>query len=475
MNPQLHPFPVGGEWRSPSEQTATISSPYDASAVGTVALARDIDIEDAIVSALHGFEETRILSSYQRAECLSALASLIAQDKEPLADLLCREVGKPIQFARVEVDRAVFACTIAAEEAKRISGEILSLDLASHASGRSGMVKRFPLGIILAITPFNFPLNLVIHKIAPAMASGNAFILKPAPQAPLTSLHLARLIEKSGYPKRAWSVLPCTNERAEYLVKDERIQMLSFTGSPNVGWYLKSQAGRKKVVLELGGNAGVIVDRTAQIDEAVRKNALGAFFFAGQVCIKVQRIYIQTELFDEYREKFLEVIKSIKYGDPMESDTVLGPVIDLTQADRIERWISEAIHEGATLLAGGKRIGTIIEPTIMTDVPRTAKIFQEEIFGPVVTLHRFSTLDEAIAGVNDSSFGLQAGIFSNDFKNIFYAFNALDVGAVIVNDNPTFRIDHMPYGGVKHSGFGREGIKYAIQSMTEPKMLVFKG
>lgn len=467
------PFFVGGERRGASspEYTAEILNPYDNSLVGRVALATEQDANAAVECALSGFQRTKTLQSYERCEILSNIAAKIKEREAEFAALITAEVGKPIAAARTEVERSIITFQYAAEEARRIGGEVVPLDLTLAGQNRYGIVRRFPLGVVLGIAPFNFPLNLVAHKLAPAIASGNSFILKPAPQAVITSLKLAELVVTSGFPAGAFSALPCVNEVAEKLVTDPRIKMLSFTGSSPVGWFLKSKAGKKKVILELGGNAGVIVDRSANIDEAVRKNLIGSFVYSGQVCIKVQRIYIHTDIFEEYKVKFVEGAKSLKAGDPQNAETLVGPVINNDAANRILRWIGEAREQGAKVLIGGGHIGRVIEPTVLIDVPRDAKVFCTEIFGPVVTLHRFGSIEEAVAGVNDSQFGLQAGIFSNDYCNILYAYSHLDVGAVIVNDNPTFRVDNMPYGGVKESGFGREGLRYAIEEMTEPKML----
>lgn len=463
-------FYIGGEWKKASRK-AEIRNPWDGSVVGTVGLAEEGDADEAIVRCLRGFQKTKHLSSLERYEILSFIAARIKEQKVAFADLITAEAGKPITFSRVEVDRAILTTQLAAEEARRNDGETVSLDLISSAKDRFGIVRRFPVGIVLGITPFNFPLNLVCHKLAPAIAGGNAFILKPSPQAPLTSLLLTTIVENSGYPKEALSVLPCANSVAEKLVKDEQIHMVSFTGSPGVGWGIKSNAGKKKVILELGGNAGAIVDRTADVNETARRNAIGSFGSAGQTCIKVQRIYVHREMFDKYSAALVEETKALNVGNPMEESTIVGPLIDESAAERVHTWIREAQAHGATVLYGGTRKKTMVEPTILTGVRRSDKVFCHEVFGPVVTLHPFSSIEEAVEGVNDSPFGLQAGIFSNDFNNILYAFKNLEVGGVIVNDNPTFRVDNMPYGGVKDSGFGREGVRSAIESMTEPRLL----
>jgi acyl-CoA reductase-like NAD-dependent aldehyde dehydrogenase len=472
MSTDVVPFILAGAARVSSSAASSVVNPWDNSVVANISLASDADADEAVRNLLEGFEETRALPSQRRFEILSFISNRIRERREEFARLITSESGKPIQASYAEVDRAVTTFQLAAEEAKRIGGEVVPLDIAPHGHGRFGIVRRFPLGVVLGISPFNFPLNLVAHKLAPAIASGNAFILKPPPQAPLTSLKLGELVLEAGFPKKALSVLPCSNAVAEKLVTDERIKMLSFTGSPNVGWYLKSKAGKKKVLLELGGNAGVIVDRSANLAETVKKNVIGSFVYSGQVCIKVQRIYVHESVYSDYAAQFVAAAKALKSGDPSDASTSVGPLIDDAAAERVASWIKEAIDGGANMLTGGGRDGRMVEPTVLEEVRREQKVFCEEVFGPVVTLHSFGSIEEAVAGVNDSRFGLQAGIFSNDFRNIMYAYEHIDVGAVIVNDNPTFRVDNMPYGGIKDSGFGREGVTYAIEAMTEPKMLV---
>jgi acyl-CoA reductase-like NAD-dependent aldehyde dehydrogenase len=473
MGNAASPYYIGGEWRGASADAHSVEiiNPFDNSVVGKVALAGNEDIETAITRAESAFRVTRSLQSYERYEVLSSIASGIRKEKEEFVLGLVAEVGKPLAAANVEVERSITTFQYAAEEAKRLGGDVVPLDITAAGQNRYGIVRRFPLGVILGISPFNFPLNLVAHKVAPAIASGNSFLLKPATQASLTSLRLAKIIETSGYPAGAFSVIPCTNALAEGLVQDERIKLFSFTGSPAIGWSLKAKSGKKKVLLELGGNAGVIVDKTADLDLAVRKNLLGAFVYSGQVCIKVQRIYVHADIFDEYVERFLAATMSLPVGDPGRTDTVVGPVINSDAVDRIIAWIGEAVRLGAKVLAGGGHVGRVIEPTVLLNVPPEAKVFCTEVFGPVVTLHKFHSMAEAVEGVNASQYGLQAGLFSNDYSNILYAYNHLEVGAVIINENPTFRVDNMPYGGVKDSGFGREGVRYAIEEMTEPKML----
>lgn len=470
----VQPYYISGERAKlrPKGTVLEVRSPWDARLIGEAALADAHAADDAVSRCVLGRPKARALAAYERAGVLEAIAAGIREEREGFAQLITAETGKPIRFSRIETDRAVFTFETAAEEAKRIGGEVLPLDLAEASVGRMGIIRRFPIGIVLCIAPFNYPLNLVAHKVAPAIAAGNAFILKPAPQAPLTALKLAELIAATPYPREAWSVIPCENDVAEGLVSDDRIAMLSFTGSSKVGWHLKYIAGRKKVLLELGGNAGVIVDETADLDQAVQKNVLGSFGSSGQVCIKVQRIFVHRRRFEEYVGKFVSAARSLKCGDPSDPDTVVGPLIDDAAAARIEGWIAAAVASGGRALLSGSREGRVLTPTILTNVPRTCDIVAEEAFGPVATVHPFGTIDEAIAGINDSRYGLQAGIFTNDLQRALTAFSAIDTGAVVVNDNPTYRIDHMPYGGIKHSGFGREGVKYAIEAMTEPKLLV---
>ncbi len=461
---------VDGEWRSSSEKEV-VTNPFNQQPVAEVYQAQKKDMEDAISAAERAFIKTRRMPSYKRSEILLKIAQEIARSKEDLSKLMAVESGKPIRYCRAEVDRAVMTFTIAGEEAKRLSGEIVPLDLASESERRYGLVRRFPIGPISAISPFNFPLNLIAHKVAPCIAVGNTMVLKPPPQCPTTGVKLGEIVLNAGVVPGTLNVLPCSIAVAEQLATDDRFKMLSFTGSPRVGWYLKSRAGKKRVLLELGGNAGIIIDRTANLDVAVLRTAIGSFANAGQICIKVQRIYVHSEVFEEFESRFVEATRSLKVGDPLDAKTVVGPMIDLAAAERVESWVQEAINGGAKLVYGGEREGTVLQPTILTEVQRDMKVHCEEVFGPVVTLDSFATLEEAITKMNDTVYGLQAGIYSNDFNNIFAAFEKLDVGGVIVNDYPTYRIDNMPYGGVKDSGVGREGLKYAMEAMTEIKLL----
>lgn len=464
-------FIIGSDRRT-SKIVKDIINPYTNEVVANVHYAQETDVEEVITVAQQAFRDTRALPAYRRAEILEKVSQILNNRKTELANLMTAESGKPIIYSLAELDRAIFTFKYASEETKRISGETIPLDLAAHSEKRYGIVRRFPIGPILAITPFNFPLNLVAHKVAPAIASGNPIVVKPAPQAPILALILAEIVLEAGAPAGMLNVLPCSNELAEKMVRDEHFKMLTFTGSAKVGWFLKSIAGKKKVILELGGNAGVIVDKSADLQSIVKRIALGAFGQAGQSCIKVQRIYVSEEISNEFTELFISSTKEIYFGDPTKLETVTGPLIDNTAADRVEGWINEAAASGAKILTGGKRNGLVIEPTVINKAKPDLNIVCEEIFGPVVTLHTFKLFKDAISEVNNSKYGLQAGVFSNDFKNIMFAFDNLEVGAVVVNDFPTYRIDHMPYGGVKNSGIGREGLKYAIEEMTEPKLLV---
>ena len=465
-----HMLFIDGEWVE-TKEVATVTSPYDGKVVGEVCLAGEPELERAVDSADKAFHVTRKLPSYKRAAILESIASQIRERREEIARTMTLESGKPIQLTLGEVDRAVMTFSISAEEAKRIPGEVIPLDLADGTEGRWGVVRRYPVGPVVSITPFNFPLNLVAHKIGPALAAGNTVVHKSPPQTPLTSSLLAEIIMESGPPAGAVNVVACSNEFAEKLVVDPRVKILSFTGSPRVGWYLKSKAPKKKVILELGGNAAVIVERDAKLDVVAKRLAAGAFANAGQICISVQRIYVQKDVYERFRDLFSLETKNVKVGDPMQPDTVVGPMINAKEADRAFSWITRARERGAVVVAGGKREGNLIEPTVLEMVPADAELYCEEAFAPVAILESYSEFDEAIRKVNDTRFGLQAGIFTNDARKIFKAFEEVQVGGVIINDYPTFRIDNMPYGGIKDSGFGREGVRYAIEEMTEPKLL----
>ncbi|HCV42032.1 MAG TPA: aldehyde dehydrogenase [Bacteroidetes bacterium] len=464
-------FLVGGTWRS-SSRTRPVVNPYNNEIVGEICQASSRDIDEAIRAASAGFQKTSQLQSYQRAEILSTISREIEASREKFSQLITAETGKPITFSRAEVDRSIFTFKHAAEEAKRLEGSVLPLDLAATSANRFGLVQRFPIGVVGAITPFNFPINLVAHKIAPCIAAGNSFVLKPSSNAPMTALLLGEVIMKSGFPGEALNILPCNGGEADQLVTDERISLISFTGSPAIGWPLKSKAGRKKVVLELGGNAAVVVDKGQEVSSTAKRIALGAFSNAGQSCIAVQRVYVHADLFERFLSEFIVISRSTKVGDPKDESTVVGPMIDEDAAKKVEGWIAEAVASGARLHCGGTRRRATLDPTVLTNVRPEMNVSCQEVFAPLTTIESFDRFEDAVEMVNCSDYGLQAGVFTNDFANVLHAYRTLEVGGVIINDYPTFRIDHMPYGGVKDSGFGREGIKYAIEEMTEPKLLV---
>lgn len=449
-----------------------VRSPYDGSLVGVTWNATPAQAERAIAETVRAAAVMRELSVAKRVAILNAIATTIDRRKEELARVLAAEAGKPIKAARVEVERAVFTFTMAAAEATRIGGEVLALDLLESTAGRFGIVRRFPVGPVLAITPFNFPFNLVAHKAGPAIAAGCSMLLKPAPQAPFSALLLNEIALDAGLPPGGWSTLPCDNAVAEQLATDERFKLLTFTGSAAVGWALKAKAGKKRVVLELGGNAGCIIHRDADLDFAAERCVFGGFSYAGQSCISVQRIRVHREVKDAFLERLLPRVAQLKCGDPMDEATDVGPLIRASDAERVERWIAEARAAGAQVLTGGRRTGSVVEPTVLTGTQPAMKVNCQEIFGPVVTVEAYDDVQAAIAEINDSPYGLQAGLFTRDAKLIFDAYRKLEVGGVIVGDVPTFRVDHMPYGGSKDSGLGREGLRYAIEEMTEPRLLV---
>jgi acyl-CoA reductase-like NAD-dependent aldehyde dehydrogenase len=453
--------------------TFEVRSPYDGSHVATVHNAGPAEIDRAIAAAARAFESTRRLPSWKRAAVLEWAADAVTQRRDELAETIALEAGKPIRLARLEVDRAAFVLRVGGEEARRIGGEILPLDWLPGAEQREALVRRVPLGPVAGITPFNFPLNLVAHKAAPAIAAGNPIILRPGPRTPLSALKLGRILLDAGWPADALSVFPCSNEDTRGLVEDERIKLLSFTGSAAVGWMLKARAGRKRVTLELGGNAAVIVHADADVAYAAERIAAGGFAYAGQSCISAQRIYVHASIYDAFRDALLARARALTTGDPLDETADVGPVIDAAAADRIGEWIEEARAAGARVLTGGVRHGSLWEPTVIEGAPASARVNCREVFAPLVSLTRYDDVRGAIAAANDSEFGLQAGIFTYDQRVIDAAVDGIDAGGIMINDSSTFRIDHMPYGGVKHSGTGREGVRYAIEEMTEMKLVVY--
>lgn len=462
---------VGGEF-IPTNNSYKVICPWDEQAVADVDLAGTKQLELAISKAQSVKEQMLNLPSFKKYEILMDIASKIKERRNEMANTLSLEAGKPLKLALGEIDRAIQVFIIAAEESKRLPSEFIQIDWTPAGEGKEGIVKYFPVGLIAGISPFNFPLNLSVHKIAPAIAAGCPIILKPARSTPLSALILAEIIDTTALPKGAFSVLPMDRVAGNQLVTDERFAMLSFTGSPQVGWKMKNQAGRKKVVLELGGNAGVVVTPSANLDIAISKCLTGAFAYSGQVCIHTQRIFVHTSLFNKFTDQFIENTSKLKQGSPSDITTDISAMIDEENAIRVEEWIKESVEQGAKILFGGKREGSFVQPTIITNTKQDMKVCAMEAFGPVVVIEPYENFEEAINMINSSEFGLQAGVFTNQIDEMNHAFNKLEVGGVIINDVPTFRVDHMPYGGVKNSGFGREGVKYAIFEMLEPKVLV---
>ena len=466
-----HGFFLDGRWIEDGD-AVEVHAPYDGSIIARVMQGRREHAEAAIASAVKAFGTTRRLPAFERQRVLRQISSGIAARKEEFATTLAQEAGKPIKAARLEVERSIFTFNVAAEETTRIYGEYLPLDWQQATAGRWGIVRRFPIGPVAGITPFNFPLNLVSHKVAPAIAAGCPMVLKPAPQTPLCSLLLAECVQQAGWPDGGLNVVPLSNDDASLLITDDRIKLISFTGSVPVGWDIKRRAGKKKVVLELGGNAAVIVHSDADLAYSAERCVTGGFAYAGQTCISVQRILVEHSVYGKFTDILVDGVKKLKIGDPLDASTDVGPLIRESDAVRTVGWIDEAVRGGARLLCGGHRLGMMVEPTVLTGTNPSMKVNCQEVFGPVVTVEPYNNFDEALRRVNQSSFGLQSGLFTRDAKLIFQAYEELEVGGLVAGDVPSFRIDHMPYGGVKDSGLGREGLRYAIEEMTEPKLLV---
>jgi acyl-CoA reductase-like NAD-dependent aldehyde dehydrogenase len=461
---------VDGRWLNDGERIE-VFSPGTRQRVGVTYRATGSRAEEAIRAAVRAFDITRRMGAYERQKTLRAISVGIEKNAEELSRLVALEAGKPIKTARLEVERAVFTFAVAAEEALRIGGEYLPLDWQASSAGRWGIVRRFPLGPILAITPFNFPINLVAHKLAPAIAAGCTVVLKPAPQTPLTSLRLAQIVEQAGWPGGALNVLPLSNEDAGILVSDDRLKLLSFTGSTTVGWDLKTRASKKRVILELGGNAGVVICADTNLEYAADRCVIGGYGYAGQSCISVQRIFVEESVYEKFLALFIARVQKLRVGNVLDESTDVGPLISEDAARRVVEWIEEAVRDGAEIACGGHRNAAMIAPTVLTNTTAAMRVNCMEIFGPVVTVTKFTDFDAVLTSVNRSEFGLQAGVFTRDFKRITRAFEALEVGGVMIGEVPTFRIDHMPYGGSKDSGLGREGLRYAIEEMTEPRLL----
>ena len=464
---------IGGQWVD-KEEKIEVRNPYDDQLIDTVPKGSPQDMKAAIDSAQEGFEISRNLPVHQRIEILMKTARYIQDHSEDFARTIATEGSKTIREARMEVSRAIQTITISAEEARRIVGETLPFDSRPGSENRVGYYFRFPIGIIGAITPFNDPLNLVAHKLGPAIAGGNAVVLKPATLTPLSALKLGEALLDSGLPPKVLNIVTGYGEEiGDALVTDERIRMITFTGGTEAGLEILKKAGLKKIAMELGSNSPTIVMDDADIDQAVESCVSGAFWAVGQNCIGVQRLLVHEKIYDEFTTKFVQRTRKMKVGYQLDEDTDMGPMISEKEAQRVEEWVKEALQKGAKLLTGGRRKGTLFEPTVLADVPEGTKIDCEEVFGPVVALYRFSTLDEAIRKANSVKYGLQAGIFTKDINNAFKAIRELDVGGVMVNDSSDYRIDMMPFGGVKYSGLGREGIRFALLEMTEPRVVCF--
>ena len=434
--------------------------------------ADDAILEESINKAIAVKEKMQGLPSHAKYAILMEISRKLLEQKKQLAGILAQEAGKPMKFAISEIQRAAQTFIAAAEESKRLPSEHLSIDWTVAGEDKEAWVKYFPLGLVAGIAPFNFPMNLAVHKIAPAIASGCPIILKPATSAPLSTLELAKIIDETALPKGAVSIFPMNRETGNKLVTDERFNLLTFTGSPEVGWQMKSDAGKKKVVLELGGNAATIITETADMDFAVKKSIIGGFAHSGQVCIHAQRFYVHHSVFEEFIQQIIIKTKQLKRGNPLDMDTDVSVMIDESNAKRVDTWVQEAIGDGAKLLTGGKREGNYFEPTILTNTNNAMKVCSHEVFGPVITIEPYKDFEEAVNKVNNTRYGLQAGVFTNKINEMNLAFKQIQTGGVIINDVPTFRVDHMPYGGIKDSGYGREGVKYAIHDMMEPKVMV---
>lgn len=463
---------LGGKFVE-TENKFSIHNPFNNEVIATSYIAGVLELEAAIEKGLQAEKAMKNLPSHKKYKILMQIVAELRANKQYLAEILSQEAAKPLRYALGEIERATQTFSIAAEEAKRLPKEYVSLDWTPAGQGKEGIIKHFPIGLIAGIAPFNFPLNLAVHKIAPAIASGNPIILKPSRSTPLSTLELAKIIDKTDLPKGAISIIPTNRQSGNMLVTDDRFKLLSFTGSPAVGWKMKSEAGRKKVLLELGGNAGMYVSDNCDLGYAVSRSLIGAFAYSGQVCIHAQRIYVHEAIFEKYLQKFNEATSKLKFGLPTDPETKIYSMIDEQNAMRVEAWVNEAVADGAKIVYGGKRNGTYFEPTILTNTQNEMKVCSLEVFGPVVNVEKVKSVEDAVEQINNSQFGLQAGIFSDSFSEAKYAFENLEVGGVIINDIPTFRVDNMPYGGIKNSGFGREGVKYSIHEMTEPKLMVF--
>ena len=473
MLKDVYPLYLNNKAVQPNTDLA-VTDKYTGEVAFRVALADGKTIDAAIAGAVKAAEPMAQMASYERQNVLMHCVSRFNERFDELAYALCVEAGKPIKDSEGEVTRLIDTFRIAAEESVRMTGEVQPLDISPRAKGYQGMWKRVPIGPCSFISPFNFPLNLAAHKIAPAIAVGCPFVMKPASRTPLGAIIMGEILAETDLPEGAFSILPASRDGADLFTEDDRLKLLSFTGSPDVGWALKAKAGKKKVVLELGGNAAVIIDEDADLDDALERVIFGAFYQSGQSCIGVQRIIIHDSIYNKFRDMLIARAGTLVSGNPQDRQTFIGPMIDVKEAVRLDGWIQEALAGGAKLLCGGKRVGAMLEATLLEDVPRTAKANREEAFGPLAILSRFTNFDAALDEVNDSKFGLQAGIFTRDIFKSLDAWDRLDVGGVVINDVPSYRVDNMPYGGVKDSGLGREGIRFAMEDMTEIRNLVIR-
>ncbi|MFN2614310.1 MAG: aldehyde dehydrogenase family protein [Actinomycetota bacterium] len=469
----MRPFLLAGHWET-SAETLPVTDPWSGQTIDEVGVASWDDVERAIVGAERAFEQTRKQTAYERAQILLGTAAQIRARREELVGLIVHEGGKPRKFATSEVDRAVSTMTWAGEEAKRLTGELIRLDTEAAFKGRLGLARRFPIGPVLGITPFNFPLNLVCHKVGPALGAGNPIIVKPAPGTPLTSLVLGEMLLAAGATDEI-SVLPCSVEDTQRAVADARVRIVTFTGSTPVGWQIKQASARKRVTLELGGNAPAIVEPDADLEHAVSRIAFGGFYQAGQSCVATQRVLLHEDIAARALDMIVAAVEALNVGDPNDANTDVGPLIDVKALDRVDAWVREAIDGGARALCGAKREDPVYMPTVLAGVEPSMKVSRQEIFGPVITVQTYGSFDEALAIANDSEFGLQAAVFTNELPKVFRAHREIRAGGVIHNDVSAFRADQMPYGGVKASGAGKEGLRYAMEEMTEMRLLVLSG
>ena len=457
-----------------ANQDLAVTNKYTNEVSTYTALADAKVIDQAIAAAAASQPLLNKMAPYERQNILNHCVKRFEERFDELAHALCIEAGKPIKDSRGEVTRLIDTFRIAAEESVRMHGEVINLEITPRAKGYTGMYKRVPIGPCSFISPFNFPLNLAAHKVAPAIATGCAFVLKPASRTPLGALIIGEVLAETDLPKGAFSILPCSRDGADLFTTDERFKLLSFTGSPQVGWELKAKAGKKPVILELGGNAACVVDADTDLDDAIERIVFGAYYQSGQSCISVQRVIVHESIYDDFKERYTDKVANLIHGDPLREDTFIGPMISVSEATRLDNWIQEAVAAGADLLCGGKRDGNMLQATLLENVPNDAALNADEAFGPVSIISSFSDFDEALKEVNNSQFGLQAGVFTRDIYKAHKAWDELHVGGVVIGDVPSWRVDNMPYGGVKESGLGREGVTFAMEDMTEIRLMVLR-